>query len=414
MCAEALSSVATVTVKPLPTASLGTNNGPVCSGQTASFTLSGTSGATLTYTITGQAGSQMLALTGSPQTVTAPSATANVTLTLVSVSKDGCTQSLSGSATVTVNALPSLSLGSVPAICAGSTSFTVPYTASSQSPATYSVWGAGVTAATDAALPGSPIPVNLSGPASGSSIGFTLRVKNAAGCVSEAINGSVTVRPAIDLSTSGNTSVVYGYGSNCTTLTANASGGTGALSLTWSTGATGNSLQVCPTTTTTYPVTATDGAGCSVQKNITVTVNDVRCGNNTGVKMCYQGREVCVAPYLVPTYQRYGAALGGCGTGSARLEFEAQADKVSLQLSLGAYPNPVVDAVTVEVLAPKAGEATLDVLDVTGRTRQTQRQELSGGLNEVELRLGSLPTGLYLIRLRDAAGRQATVRVNKE
>ena len=36
------------------------------------------------------------------------------------------------------------------------------------------------------------------------------------------------------------------------------------------------------------------------------------------------------------------------------------------------------------------------------------------GLNELELRLGGLPTGIYLIRVQDAAGRQGVVRVNKE
>ncbi len=183
-----------LTVKPLPTASISTNNGPVCSGSDASFTVSGTSGATLTYTITGQSGNQTLMLTGSPQTIPSPNATADVTLTLVSVSLDGCEQILSVSSKVVVNALPSLTLGMIPAICAGATSFALPYTASSQTPTTYSVSGAGVTAATEAALPGSPITVNLSVPASGGSISYTLTVQNAAGCVSEAINGSVTVK----------------------------------------------------------------------------------------------------------------------------------------------------------------------------------------------------------------------------
>ena len=102
------------------------------------------------------------------------------------------------------------------------------------------------------------------------------------------------VRPAISLTTSPNTTVQIGYspGSNCTTLTASATGGTGTIGLSWSNGATGNSTQVCPTATTTYTVTATDAAGCSVQKNVTVTVHDVRCGgNNTGIKICYQGRD---------------------------------------------------------------------------------------------------------------------------
>ncbi len=59
-CSATVSGEATVTVNPLPTASISGNNGPICAGGSASFAVIGTSGATLTYTITGQAGSQTL------------------------------------------------------------------------------------------------------------------------------------------------------------------------------------------------------------------------------------------------------------------------------------------------------------------------------------------------------------------
>ncbi|MPR35346.1 T9SS type A sorting domain-containing protein [Salmonirosea aquatica] len=223
----------------------------------------------------------------------------------------------------------------------------------------------------------------------------------------------VTVRPAINLTTSGNTSVTYGYGSSCTTLTANASGGTGTLSLSWSTGATSGSIQVCPTQTTTYTVTATDVVNCSVTKQITVTFNDVRCGYG-GVKVCLGGREQCIAQYLVPTYLRLGATLGGCNANvPARLSYEL-AQEVPFGLSLKAYPNPVHDAVTVEVLSPSAGPGTFQILDLSGRVRQSRKENLIEGLNEAEFRLGSLPTGIYLIKVIDALNQQGVVRVSKE
>jgi len=83
-------------------------------------------------------------------------------------------------------------------------------------------------------------------------------------------------------------------------------------------------------------------------------------------------------------------------------------------LSLKAYPNPVQDLVTVEILAPNAGAATFEVLDLTGRVRQSLRQDLTEGLNDVELRLGALPTGVYLIRSVGVQNRQGVVRVSKE
>ncbi len=409
-CTQNLSGSSTVIVKPQPTASISTNNGPICAGGNATFTLSGTSGATLTYTITGQVGNQTLALTGGSQTLTVSNATSDAILTLVSVSKDGCTQGLSGSSTVTVKPLPtaSISTNNGPICAGGNASFTL----SGTSGATLTYTITGQVGNQTLALTGSSQTLTVSNATSDAIL--TLVSVSKDGCT-QSLSGSstVTVRPAINLSTSGNTSVVYGYGSNCTTLTASATGGTGMLVLSWSTGATSNSIQVCPTATTSYTVTATDAAGCGVSRQITVTVVDVRCGSG-GVKMCYQGREVCVAPYLVPTYQRYGAMLGDCNAGNTRLSYEAARSDAPLTLSLKAYPNPVQDAVTVELLAPQAGAATLDVVDMTGRTRQSRRESLVEGRNEVELRLGSLPAGVYLIRVVDAAGRQGTVRVSKE
>ncbi len=98
-----------------------------------------------------------------------------------------------GSRTLEDPALPTITTGTISAICAGATSFTIPYTASTGTPTTYSIFGTGITAVTDGTLPTSPITVNLSAAASGSSIPFTLTVKNTNGCTSSNITRSVTV-----------------------------------------------------------------------------------------------------------------------------------------------------------------------------------------------------------------------------
>ena len=158
---------------PIQSTGIAGNNGPICSGGNASFTVSGTSGATLTYTITGQSGNQTLSLDGSNQTITANNATADVTLTLASVVLNGCTASLSGSSTVTVNAPTTLTPGP-------------------------------------------------------------------------------------------NKTVILGYGSNYTDISAQASGGSGGnYAYLWSQNAgSAATVRVCPQAATTYTVTATDGNGC--------------------------------------------------------------------------------------------------------------------------------------------------------
>ncbi len=88
---------------------------------------------------------------------------------------------------------PTLTVGTIPAICSGAMSFTIPYTATTNSPTTYSISGTGITAVSNGTLTSGSITVNLSAAASGTSIPFTLTVKNASGCTSAEITGSVAV-----------------------------------------------------------------------------------------------------------------------------------------------------------------------------------------------------------------------------
>ena len=120
----------------------------------------------------------------------------NVGETMVTLTATNSCGTVRCSFTVTVFGLPTLTLGTIPAICTGATSFAIPYTGSTRTPIKYSIAGTGITAVTDATLPNSLITVNLSAPASGTSIAFTLTVKNADGCISANITGSVAVNPA--------------------------------------------------------------------------------------------------------------------------------------------------------------------------------------------------------------------------
>ncbi|GHB58187.1 Ig-like domain-containing protein [Persicitalea jodogahamensis] len=239
------------------------------------------------------------------------------------------------------------------------------------------------------------------------------------GCTSPAsapLSVTINACPTINVGISGNNAVTLGYGSNCTTLTANASGGTAAYAYTWMPGnLTGASVEVCPQTTTTYTVTATDANGCTGTQQVTVTVNDVRCGNkNQNVTICYYGITQCVSEKVAERYLKLGATIGACGSGNNARVGVPETTDVPLQLSLKAFPNPVQDAMTLEVLAPNAGRATFEVLDLTGRARKSQQEVLSEGRNEVVFRLGTLPTGVYIIKAVDALNRQGAVRVSKQ
>ena len=185
-CSQNLSGSSTLLVSPPPSATISANNGPICSGTTASFTLTGTAGSTVTYDING--GTQATAtLTGGTATVTVSNATGNQTLNLVSVTGSTCTQNLSGSSTVVVNALPSatISTNNGP-VCSGNTaSFTLTGTAGST--VTYDING-GTQATTT--LTGGTATVTISN----SSANQTLNLVSVTdGTCSQNLSGSSTV-----------------------------------------------------------------------------------------------------------------------------------------------------------------------------------------------------------------------------
>ena len=91
-----------------------------------------------------------------------------------------------------------LTTGVIPNICEGTKSFTIPYTAATGAPISYSISGPGFTSVNDAAFTAAPssITVNLIGNATLPSIAYNLQLKNANGCFSDTIKGTIIVDPA--------------------------------------------------------------------------------------------------------------------------------------------------------------------------------------------------------------------------
>jgi len=100
-----LSENSTVTVIAAPFATISNTNGPVCEGDDAEFTLTGTSGATVHYNING-GDNQSVILTDGTALITITGSLEDQILNLVSVVSGSCTQVLSETKTVVVNPLP--------------------------------------------------------------------------------------------------------------------------------------------------------------------------------------------------------------------------------------------------------------------------------------------------------------------
>ncbi len=165
-------------------------------------------------------------------------------------------------------------------------------------------------------------------------------------------------------------------------------------------------------TTVTYQVR--DAAGNTVECSFQVSVTLPSCGNkNQNVQICYYGVTQCVSEKIAERYLKLGATLGPCNVGNTRISYE-ETTPARLTLSLQAYPNPTSDQLTVLVQSPMAGMAQFEVVNAQGRAVQQQAQQLNEGLNQVAFDLTAQPAGNYLIRCRDALGRQAVVRVNRQ
>ena len=131
--------------------------------------------------------------------------------------------------------LPTITPGTISSICAGSTSFAIPYTTTG-SPDQYSISGTGITTVTNQPLPlgALPITVNLSTPATTSPISFILTVRNSGrGAVSSNVNGSVTVNALPVATVTGQTNITC-FAANNGTITVAGSGGAGTGTYTFS------------------------------------------------------------------------------------------------------------------------------------------------------------------------------------
>ena len=102
---------------PLPTVTIVGNNGTICAGKDAIFTVNGTSGATLTYVITGLDDDQTLLLNGTNQLLTVNNAVTDVIFSPISVSKNNCLVVIVDGSKVMVNPLPTATISGTATVC---------------------------------------------------------------------------------------------------------------------------------------------------------------------------------------------------------------------------------------------------------------------------------------------------------
>jgi hypothetical protein len=256
-CISSTFATSSVTVNTTPT--IAVNSGSICAGNNFTITPSGAS----TYTI--QGGSAI------------KTPTANATYTVTGTSASGCTSSTFVTSTVTVNALPVISVPST-TICAGSTA-----TLTASGANTYT-WNTGVNTSFITASPAS----NTS---------YTVTGTSLQGCLGNVATASITVGSAPSIALN---NIAVCAGSSATLIAS------GVSTYTWNTGATTNSIVVSPTVNTTYSVSG-NLVGCTTSaSNVSnVTVNSLPTITVNSGSIC-SGSSFTITPSGASTYTIQG------------------------------------------------------------------------------------------------------------
>ncbi len=271
-------ATATVTVNNLPSVAI-TGNNTVCNGTSSDLTLNFIGTAPYTYSYSNGSNTfGPITTSNNPETISVtPGVT--TTYTMATVSDANCPGSVSGSAEITVNQLPTASISGTSSICDGtSTDLSVLFTGTG--PYTYS-YNDGGTVYGPFTTNQNPVLINV-GPNVTTSYGLTtINDSNCPGSVSGVAN--ITVIPLPSSTLSGNTEICRGSSTNMTLDFV----GVPPFEYSYTDGAnvvgpitTNNfsvSIPVAPSTTTNYNVTFVTGSGCEGTPAgvVEIIVNDI-------------------------------------------------------------------------------------------------------------------------------------------
>ena len=184
--------------------------------------------------------------------------------------------------------------------------------------------------------------------------------------------------------------------------------------MSWSTGETTNSIQVCPTTTTTYTVTVTDATGCSLTQEFTVHVINVVCGprRSPRVLVCKisdlgEPIQLCLEPEQVVAHLEQGHQLGSCGTTDPCLNSRRRPatlnslDDKATEWRL--YPNPCRVLLYLEAQERLVADTPIQLRVYNAVGQVVYQAEYRGAqADQIILELEHQTPGLYLLQIEMA------------
>jgi hypothetical protein len=232
---------------------------------------------------------------------------------------------------------------------------------------------------------------------------YNYTVTDANGC--SASTSIVISQPtAVSADAGSNAVVYYGYlPMSCSTLSGSGSGGTGSLIYSWSNGTNGANNTVCPSTSSTYTLTATDANGCVAADEVNVCSVNVICfagkSNVQKVEVCHNGNSICIDANGVMAHLAHGCTLGSCAEVNACSNLSSRALAASsdetIMSEIKLFPNPAKENLQISISNfDEMGSATFTIVNAIG-------QEVYTGTlnsNETSINISTLSSGVYYFK----------------
>lgn len=372
-CTQPLSESITITVAPLPTATI-TSNTSVCSGQQATVTITGTPNATVTYTVNGGS-AQTITLNASGTATITNTYTANTTITLTGIATGGspsCTAPLNSSVTITVIQPPVASITQSASVCPNGQA-TVTFTGTPNAIVTYTVNGG----------PNQTITLNASGAAT---ITQTYTVTTTYTLVSVAtsgptsctqpVSGTVTITvlplPAVTIATdqticSGQSATVTFTGTPNATVTYTVNGGpnqtivlnasgTATVTNTYTATTTFSLVSIVSqgTPSCAQPATGTVVITVTPPPTVTISANTTVCSGQDAT-VTFTGTPSAIVTYTVNGGNAQTITLNASGTATITQAYTATTIYTLVSAATSGTPScsqPQTGTVTITVIQP--------------------------------------------------------------
>lgn len=319
------------------------------------------------------------------------------------------TCSSSKSATITVNATPTVNVTNA-SICIGSSA-----TITASGAASY-LWNISATSAAISVTPALTTVYTVTG-----------------------TTGSCTNVKTTTVTVNSTPTVVVNSSTICSGTSANLTA-SGASTYSWNTGATTAIINPSPVVTTVYTVTGTNGV-CSSNKTTTVVVNpspSVNATSNNSI-IC-QGQQVTLnasgantytwqpgsvsgstitdSPAASIVYTVSGSAANGCvGTSTVSVNVSLCTGVAQLNGNLvnyHVYPNPGKEQITLNVTTTKSLEIFVELIDGSGKLSLKQIVRFDRTKSEHQINISSVASGVYFLKLVSKEGDNKTIKLVKE